>query len=212
MTRDPCNDLSAGNGYSPSDDTVGDDGYGYSSKPHTYGSARHHRFDYQPNHLHHVSDYSVSRDSRFYDQMRPASKPGNYSTAMAIFAPLEILAAHSHLEDGFYSESYPSAEHIVWKAVSAAVRKDPSIPAAIIRLYFHDCFVRVRYNSLVSIYLPFKYNCDVSVLLKTTSSKNPSKQDSVANKGLRGLDVIDKVKAKVEAECPGTGANLNALS
>ncbi|KAK1354494.1 zinc finger CCHC domain-containing protein 7-like [Heracleum sosnowskyi] len=91
-------DLSAGNGYastpnsrgtarhhrfdySPSDDTVGDDGYGYSSKPHAYGSAPHHRFDYQHNHLHHVSDYSVSRDSRFYDQMRSASKPGNYSTA-----------------------------------------------------------------------------------------------------------------------------------
>lgn len=71
-------------------------------------------------------------------------------SAMAILAPLEILAAHSHLEEGFYSDSCPFAEHIVWKAVSAAVRKDPTIPAAIIRLYFHDCFVRVRYNSLVS--------------------------------------------------------------
>ncbi|KAK1394779.1 Peroxidase [Heracleum sosnowskyi] len=110
-------------------------------------------------------------------------------SALAILAPLEILAAHLHLEEGFYSESCPSAEHIVWKAVSAAVRKDPTIPAAIIRLYFHDCFIRGR---------------DASVLLKTTSSKNPSEQDSVANKGLKGPDVIDKVKAKVEAECPGT--------
>ncbi|KAK1352717.1 Peroxidase [Heracleum sosnowskyi] len=118
-------------------------------------------------------------------------------SVMAIFAPLEILAAHSHLEDGFYPESCPSSEHIVWKAVSAAIRKDPTIPAAIIRLYFHDCFVR---------------GCDASVLLKTTSSKNPSEQDSVANKGLRGLDVIDKVKAKVEAECPGTVSCADILA
>lgn len=66
---------------------------------------------------------------------------------MVILAPLEILADHSHLEQGFYSKSCPSAEQIVWKAVSAAVRKDPTIPAGIIRLYFHDCFVRVRYDS-----------------------------------------------------------------
>lgn len=64
--------------YSPSDNTVADDGYGYASNPQAYGSARHHRFDYQ--HLHPVSDYSVSRDSRFYDQMRSASKLGNSST------------------------------------------------------------------------------------------------------------------------------------
>ncbi|KAK1385000.1 Peroxidase [Heracleum sosnowskyi] len=105
---------------------------------------------------------------------------------MLILLPLEILAAH--LEQGFYSESCPSAEHIVWKALSAAVRKDPSIPAAIIRLYFHDCFVR---------------GCDASVLLQTTSSKNPSELESFVNNGLRGLDVIHKAKAKVEAECPG---------
>ncbi|KAL8101126.1 peroxidase 5-like [Apium graveolens] len=108
--------------------------------------------------------------------------------AMAIMAPLEILAAHSHLEHGFYSESCPSAEHIVWKTVSAAVRKNPTIPAGIIRLYFHDCFVR---------------GCDASVLLKTTFSKESTELDSFANKGLRGLDLIDKAKAKIEAVCPG---------
>ncbi|KAK1394777.1 Peroxidase [Heracleum sosnowskyi] len=118
-------------------------------------------------------------------------------SAVAILAPLVISAAHLHLEEGFYSELCPSAEHIVWKAVSAAVRKDPNIPAAIIRLYFHDCFVRGR---------------DASVLLKTTSSKNPSEQDSVANKGLKGPDVIDKVKAKVEAECPGTVSCADILA
>lgn len=65
---------------------------------------------------------------------------------MVILAPLEILADHSHLKEGFYSESCPSAEQIVWKAVSAEVRKDPTVPAALIRLYFHDCFIRVRFN------------------------------------------------------------------
>ncbi|WOG83894.1 hypothetical protein DCAR_0103072 [Daucus carota subsp. sativus] len=110
-------------------------------------------------------------------------------SALAILAPLEILAAHwQPLAEGYYWKSCPSAEQIVWKAVSAAVRKDPTIPAGLIRLYFHDCFVR---------------GCDASVLLKTTSSKNPTELEDFANRGLRGLDLIDSIKAKVEAVCPG---------
>lgn len=60
--------------YSPPDTAGG----GYSSTPQAYGSARHHRFDYQ--HFHPVSEYSVSRDARFYEQASPASKRGNSTT------------------------------------------------------------------------------------------------------------------------------------
>lgn len=46
--------------------------------------------------------------------------------------------------------------------------------------------------------------CDASVLLDTIPGKAPSEKESPANKGsLRGFEVIDAAKAKLEAACPG---------
>lgn len=44
---------------------------------------------------------------------------------------------------GFYSSACPRAELIVRSVVEEAAQKDPSIPAALLRLHFHDCFVKV---------------------------------------------------------------------
>lgn len=56
----------------------------------------------------------------------------------------DASAAHTHLEEGYYWKSCPSAEQVVWKVVSKAVQRNPGISAGLIRLFFHDCFVRVR--------------------------------------------------------------------
>jgi peroxidase len=50
-----------------------------------------------------------------------------------------LLKAH------FYRPSCPAAEAVVRDIVLARVAADPAaLPARLLRLFFHDCFVRVR--------------------------------------------------------------------
>jgi hypothetical protein len=62
---------------------------------------------------------------------------------------MTILLHHHHVVQaqdifvGFYDQTCPSAESIVTEVVKEATAKDPTVPAAMIRLLFHDCFVQV---------------------------------------------------------------------
>lgn len=97
-----------------------------------------------------------------------------------------IGAAHGQLQMGFYSDSCPGAEDIVTAAVQEAAASDATILPALVRLQFHDCFVR---------------GCDASVLI--TSTGNAAEVNNNKHQGLRGQDVVDRAKAELEDQCPG---------
>uniref|UniRef100_J3MNE7 Peroxidase n=1 Tax=Oryza brachyantha TaxID=4533 RepID=J3MNE7_ORYBR len=91
------------------------------------------------------------------------------------------------LRVGYYDDykKCPGAEDVVRKVVSY---KDAGVKAGLVRLFFHDCFVR---------------GCDASVLLDPTPANAEPEKAGIPNLSLRGFEAIDEAKAALEAACPG---------
>ncbi|CAA7391561.1 unnamed protein product [Spirodela intermedia] len=98
-----------------------------------------------------------------------------------------VTQLEAQLQVGLYRSSCPNAEKIVTEEVVKALVTHPGLPAGLLRLHFHDCFVR---------------GCDGSVLLDSTPGSTAEK-DSPINKSLEGYDVVDNAKTRLEAVCPG---------
>ena len=64
--------------------------------------------------------------------------------AFVVTAALSTASlAQSPLQNNFYGSSCPQAEATVRNVTEGIIRSDPTMGAAFMRLFFHDCFVRV---------------------------------------------------------------------
>ncbi|KVI06533.1 peroxidase 9-like [Cynara cardunculus var. scolymus] len=97
----------------------------------------------------------------------------------------------------FYSFSCPQANDIVMSVLQRVIAKEPRMAASLLRLHFHDCFVQ---------------GCDASVLLDD-SVMFASEKNSVPNSNsIRGFEVIDEIKSKLEEACPQTVSCADILA
>ncbi|CAJ2629204.1 unnamed protein product [Trifolium pratense] len=107
-----------------------------------------------------------------------------------------VVCQGGSLKKRFYQNSCPQADDIIKTKTLHHVSADPNLPAKLLRLHFHDCFVR---------------GCDGSVLLNSTAN-NTAEKDSIPNLTVLGFDVIDDIKSAVEEKCPKTVSCADILA
>ncbi|CAN0906156.1 Peroxidase 64 [Linum grandiflorum] len=106
-----------------------------------------------------------------------------------------FVSAHS-LSLNYYDKTCPNLDSIVTNAVKKAMSNDRTVPAALLRMHFHDCFIR---------------GCDGSVLLNSTKN-NVAEKDGPPNISLHAFYVIDHAKEAVEKSCPGVVSCADILA
>ncbi|KAL6849953.1 hypothetical protein ACP4OV_020580 [Aristida adscensionis] len=95
-----------------------------------------------------------------------------------------LLESNPGLAYNFYAKSCPSVDSIVRSVTWAQVAANPALPARLLRLHFHDCFVK---------------GCDASILLDNAQSE----KTAGPNLSVGGYEVIDAIKTQLEQACPG---------
>ncbi|KAM6543630.1 hypothetical protein CsatB_008077 [Cannabis sativa] len=119
-----------------------------------------------------------------------------YSLLVFALLTLSISSAVNSLSLNYYDDTCPHVEYVVANAVKKAMSNDKTVPAALLRMHFHDCFIR---------------GCDASVLLDSTK-KHKAEKDGPPNISLHAFYVIDNAKKAVEAMCPGVVSCADILS
>jgi hypothetical protein len=92
--------------------------------------------------------------------------------SMVLFCILGISEGGS-LRKNFYKKSCPQAEQIVKNITQQRVFSRPELPAKLLRLHFHDCFVRVNIHSSLQTSNIFNYMFYTPNLNKLYISNDP---------------------------------------
>ncbi|URE15703.1 peroxidase [Musa troglodytarum] len=106
--------------------------------------------------------------------------------AIASLLCLTIAPTRGALQVGFYKGkcNRTDVEGTVKSIVAARFARDRTIVPALLRLHFHDCFVR---------------GCDASILIDGSGTE----KTAPPNLSVRGYDLIDQAKTQLERACPG---------
>ncbi|KMT09474.1 hypothetical protein BVRB_6g129460 [Beta vulgaris subsp. vulgaris] len=120
--------------------------------------------------------------------------------ALLAFAP-PLCFSHKtksgYLYPQFYDHSCPQLQQIVKSVVAKAVARERRMAASLLRLHFHDCFVK---------------GCDASLLLDNGGGIVSEKGSNPNKNSVRGFEVIDEIKAAVEQACPHTVSCADILA
>lgn len=103
-------------------------------------------------------------------------------------------STRSQLTVDFYKSSCPNVLRTVRREVMNAIKNEMRMAASLLRLHFHDCFVN---------------GCDGSVLLDGSDGEKFALPNI---NSLRGLEVVDRIKAALESSCPGVVSCADLLT
>ncbi|GAB4824679.1 hypothetical protein Ancab_007544 [Ancistrocladus abbreviatus] len=116
--------------------------------------------------------------------------------ALALGLILMTFAGHcmGQLKVGFYDGKCNNIdiEDLIFRVVKAKYPKDIGSVGDLVRLSFHDCFVR---------------GCDASILIDGKGTE----KTALPNLTLDGFELIDAIKATVEKFCPGVVSCADVL-
>ncbi|XVF02372.1 hypothetical protein REPUB_Repub04eG0169700 [Reevesia pubescens] len=107
-----------------------------------------------------------------------------------LFSFLSLLpSAQSRLSTDYYNKTCPQFHNILQRIVADKQLNAPTTAAAILRVFFHDCFVN---------------GCDASLLI-ASNAFNKSELEADTNLSLAGdaFDLIARAKTALELQCPG---------
>ncbi|CAN6194904.1 unnamed protein product [Urochloa humidicola] len=119
------------------------------------------------------------------------------AVAVVLAALLAGAAAGGPLSTSFYNKKCPNVQGIVRAGMASAVAAERRMGASILRMFFHDCFVN---------------GCDASILLDDTATFTGEKNAGPNANSVRGYEVIDAIKAQVEAACNATVSCADILA
>lgn len=90
------------------------------------------------------------------------------------------------LKKNFYGRSCRNLESIVQSITWSKVRADATMAAKLLRLHYHDCFVR---------------GCDASILIDPVNGDNTTEKNAIPNRSIAGYEVIDEIKTTLVRKC-----------
>lgn len=73
---------------------------------------------------------------------------------MSSIIMFSVVPIGNSLSLNYYEKTCPDLEFIAARVVREATSKDKTVPAALLRMHFHDCFIRVMTLRIPPHFLP----------------------------------------------------------